>query len=256
MPFSDSQKTREYMRDYMRRRRAGAVKPVKPEPAGALQDEINGLKITIGLLRGALERQGVPGSYIDSAYGPMPALEPRAAVKPDVKPRLVEELQARIAELEQENARLREEPKTGPSRDADAARIAELEAEVTRLRQESAENYSRFVWAVNAHDGIWTKTEYAKIRGCLHPDRVQDPNLKRLYNEAFTLISKGEPLVIKRPERAPKDKPPPGQSQPMPKTADDLIAHKAAMDAARKAQRAKAKADKASRDAKRAEVAG
>jgi hypothetical protein len=114
---------------------------------------------------------------------------------------IIEELQARKAKLEEEQAAMRariqeleEERQTAePNRDRktritelevaageqspSAARIAELEAELARQRAERDEFGLRY-WETRAQlelrtKGVFTRAEFNKVRKLLHPDKAQ-----------------------------------------------------------------------------------
>ena len=162
-----------YMREYMRRRRAGQ-QPGKPQRA-----------TTPGL---------TPGSNT-------------AQAAPDNRDQEIARLKARITELEAELERTRRETiETTPPADA---RIVELEAELAREHKERNDAVERY-WQIRAHlelrtEGIFTRAEFNKIRSVLHPDRAQGEAEKKRYAEAFDIFSRCEKLLKKEP----LPKPPP-----------------------------------------------
>jgi ParB-like chromosome segregation protein Spo0J len=87
---------------------------------------------------------------------------------------------------------------------------------------------------ITARKGVMDKTTYNKIRWCLHSDHVQDPALKRRYDEAFTIFNDLEKLLL-------SEKDSPSGFQPLPKTFADLQEQAAKFKAERSAA-AKARA--------------
>jgi hypothetical protein len=53
---------------------------------------------------------------------------------------------------------------------------------------------------LRARKGVVDRATYRKIRACLHPDRVQDPELKARYEEAFNLFNKLESVLLDEQE--------------------------------------------------------
>jgi hypothetical protein len=49
---------------------------------------------------------------------------------------------------------------------------------------------------LKARKGVMDRATYRKIRACLHPDRVQDAELKARYEEAFNLFNKLESVLL------------------------------------------------------------
>jgi hypothetical protein len=49
---------------------------------------------------------------------------------------------------------------------------------------------------LKARKGVMDRATYRKIRACLHPDRVQDSELKARYEEAFNLFNKLESVLL------------------------------------------------------------
>jgi transposase len=90
------------------------------------------------------------------------------------------------------------------------------------------EQLERFI---SSRKGVMDKTTYNKIRWCLHSDHVQDPLMKRRYDEAFTIFNNLEKLLL-------SEKDSPTQFHRMPRTYDELMAARAKMQAGRKGKRA------------------
>ena len=67
-----------------------------------------------------------------------------------------------------------------------------------------------------ARRGVMDRATYRKIRACLHPDRVQEPQLKARYEEAFNLFNQLEPLLLDEKEM-------PTQSVVIPTTLSGLM---------------------------------
>jgi hypothetical protein len=103
--------------------------------------------------------------------------------------------------------------------------IAELEAELTRVRKErdklDAERNDALnrYWEIRAHlelrtEGIFTRTEFNKVRSLLHPDKAQGEAERKRYAEAFDIFSRCEKLLKKEPlPKAPS----------LPKTPDEWM---------------------------------
>jgi hypothetical protein len=70
---------------------------------------------------------------------------------------------------------------------------------------------------ISSRKGVMDKTTYNKIRWCLHSDHVQDPSLKRRYDEAFTIFNDLEKLLLSEKES------PTGFAK-MPRTYEELMA--------------------------------
>ena len=71
---------------------------------------------------------------------------------------------------------------------------------------------------IYARRGVLDKITYNKIRWCLHSDHVQDPAMKRRYDEAFTIFNGLEKLLLDE-----KHSPTPFRKD-LPKTYADLMA--------------------------------
>jgi len=96
---------------------------------------------------------------------------------------------------------------------------AEKDREIARLEKELAE----VVAVYKNRQGLMTTRTYKNILALLHPDRVQEPELKRRYEEAFVLWKGLEniiPFNLTYQERTgvPKANMPP----PMPKTTREM----------------------------------
>jgi hypothetical protein len=120
-------------------------------------------------------------------------------------------------------------------------RQREIEIE-QRLRAESREwlqkqldqyneNARHYEVVLKRRTGIMTRAEYRSILSCLHPDRVQDTDLKKRYEHAFNLFTKLEKAVLNERES-------PTKPSDLPKTVDELMKRKAEYDAQRAAARA------------------
>jgi transposase len=88
--------------------------------------------------------------------------------------------------------------------------------------------------SIRSRKGVMDRVTYRKILACLHPDRVQDPALKKRYEEAFRLFTELEKRVL-------DEKQSPTQFRSMPRTYEELMAMKAKVQAARKAKRSASK---------------
>lgn len=84
--------------------------------------------------------------------------------------------------------------------------------------------------AISNRKGIMDHLTYRKILSCLHPDRVQDPILKKRFEEAFRLFSELEKRVL-------DEKQSPTEFRRMPRTYEELMAMKAKVKAERRAKR-------------------
>jgi hypothetical protein len=127
--------------------------------------------------------------------------------EPD-RDREIAQLKTRITELE---ATADEQP---PS----AARITELETELAHQRDER-EKFGQEYWKIREYlelrtEGIFTRAEFNKVRGLLHPDRGRNAEEQKRLTEAFNIFSRCEKLLKKEP----LPKPP-----PMPTTLEELM---------------------------------
>ena len=93
-----------------------------------------------------------------------------------------------------------------------------------------AKELGRLEHLIRNREGVMDRITYQKIRACLHPDRVQDPALKKRYEEAFRLFTELEKRVLNEKES-------PTTFRTMPRTYADLMAMKAKVQATRKAKR-------------------
>src|SRR5262245_2671369 len=84
---------------------------------------------------------------------------------------------------------------------------------------------------IKARKGVMTRAIYKKILACLHPDRVQDPVLKTRYQDAFATFTELEKILLDEKES-------PTTFRQMPRTMEELRAHRAKAEADRKAKRA------------------
>jgi len=85
--------------------------------------------------------------------------------------------------------------------------------------------------SIRSRKGVMDRITYRKILACLHPDRVQDPALKKRYEEAFRLFTELEKRVLDEKES-------PTQFRAMPRTYEELMKMKAKVQAERRAKRA------------------
>jgi uncharacterized protein with von Willebrand factor type A (vWA) domain len=83
---------------------------------------------------------------------------------------------------------------------------------------------------ITSRRGVMDRVTYNKIRWCLHSDHVQDPAMKRRYDEAFAVFNDLEKLLL-------DEKASPTQFQKMPRTLAELQAAKARVQAERQAAR-------------------
>ena len=88
--------------------------------------------------------------------------------------------------------------------------------------------------SIRSRKGVMDRITYRKILACLHPDRVQDPTLKKRYEEAFRLFTELEKRVLDEKES-------PTEFRKMPTTYEELLAMKAKVQAERRAKRAASK---------------
>jgi hypothetical protein len=72
---------------------------------------------------------------------------------------------------------------------------------------------------IKSRKGVMTRNEYKKILGCLHPDRVQDSDLKKRYEDAFNLFTKLELVLLDETQS-------PTYADKMPTNYADLMARK------------------------------
>lgn len=191
MPIKDDEARRSYFRDYMRERRAGK----KPEPQAtvdlaaadlaaadlaAAAAELAKAKERISELEDQLSAaKSAPHGQQDTS-----ALEMKNAA-------LSYELFHTKNEAERakkENARLRAENKrlielTPAQREVEAT--AKLEKKIASLTKKNEELQARLHLAYRSKTVRFPKKLHDEVRSCLHPDRVQDPELKKRFEKAF-----------------------------------------------------------------------
>jgi hypothetical protein len=90
--------------------------------------------------------------------------------------------------------------------------------------------YDEYVRVIKARKGVMDRASYRKILAALHPDRVQDPALKKRAEEAFNMLTKIERLLL-------DEKQSPTATEPMPRSYADLMARKQRMAEARRNKR-------------------
>ena len=56
--------------------------------------------------------------------------------------------------------------------------------------------YEEYVRVIKTRKGVMDRASYRKILAALHPDRVQDPALKKRAEEAFNMFTKIERLLL------------------------------------------------------------
>jgi hypothetical protein len=98
-----------------------------------------------------------------------------------------------------------------------------------------AKKLERMERLISARKGVMDKLTYNKIRRCLHPDPVLDPDLKKRHEEAFRLFNDLEKLLL-------SEKDSPTEFRPVPRTYEELMAAKARAEAERRTKR-KAKSE-------------
>jgi ribosomal protein L17 len=76
--------------------------------------------------------------------------------------------------------------------------------------------YDEYVRVIKARKGVMDRASYRKILAALHPNRVQDPVLKKRAEEAFNTFTKIERLLL-------DEKQSPTATEPMPRSYADLI---------------------------------
>jgi transposase len=89
---------------------------------------------------------------------------------------------------------------------------------------------SKLEHLIRNREGVMDRITYRKILACLHPDRVQDPALKKRYEEAFRLFTDLEKRVL-------DEKQSPTAFRTMPRSYEDLMKMKAKVQAERRAKR-------------------
>ena len=90
--------------------------------------------------------------------------------------------------------------------------------------------YEEYVRVIKTRKGVMDRASYRKILAALHPDRVQDPALKKRAEEAFNMFTKIERLLL-------DEKKSPTATEPMPRSYADLMARKQRMAEARRNKR-------------------
>jgi hypothetical protein len=56
--------------------------------------------------------------------------------------------------------------------------------------------YAEFERGIKSRKGVMDRASYKKILGCLHPDRVQDADMKKRYEEAFNIFTQLEKVLL------------------------------------------------------------
>jgi hypothetical protein len=118
------------------------------------------------------------------------------------------------------------------------ARIHALEAELARERFAHSATMGMYRRALDAQEGVLTGDEYRKILACLHPDRVADETMKKLYTEAFAIFGQCEILVRKKDRHLPPPK--------MPTREEWAAMRRAATEKRKAARRSKSRRSKSS----------
>jgi hypothetical protein len=119
-------------------------------------------------------------------------------------------------------------------------RRMELEFE-QRLQAKLKEHYDRLLPEyeqklrdaediVRRRKGIMSAREFRLIVSCLHPDRIQDEELKRRYADAFNIMNAVRLVLVAEKEE-------PTSTLAWPRTYQEMMAKKAKVSAARKAKR-------------------
>lgn len=119
-------------------------------------------------------------------------------------------------------------------------RRMELEYE-QRLQAKLKEHYDRLLPEyeqklrdaediVRRRKGIMSAREFRLIVSCLHPDRIQDEELKRRYADAFNIMNAVRLQLVAEKEE-------PTATLAWPRTYQEMMAKKAKVSAARKAKR-------------------
>ena len=121
-----------------------------------------------------------------------------------------------------------------------ATRRLEVEIE-KRVREENLdwikrqldrynENARHYELIINRRGGIMSRADYRSVLSCLHPDRIQDSDLKRRFGHAFNLFTKLEKAVLNEKES-------PTKPSDLPKTVDELLKRKAEFQAQKRAMK-------------------
>jgi hypothetical protein len=95
------------------------------------------------------------------------------------------------------------------------------------------EKHDHYERVIKARRGVMTRAVYRKIWSCLHPDRIErygDPELTKLFQEAFHLFSNLELVLLNEIER-------PTPITDFPRTMEEWDARKAQVQAERRAKR-------------------
>ena len=77
--------------------------------------------------------------------------------------------------------------------------------------------YAEFERVIKSRKGIMSRVSYKKILSCLHPDRVQDAELKVRYEDAFNIFTKLEKVLLDE-SQSPTD------FIKFPRTVEELMA--------------------------------
>src|SRR5262245_35034448 len=56
--------------------------------------------------------------------------------------------------------------------------------------------YAEFERGIKSRRGLMDHASYKKILSCLHPDRVQDADMKKRYEEAFNILTQLEKVLL------------------------------------------------------------
>jgi hypothetical protein len=92
------------------------------------------------------------------------------------------------------------------------------------------ERHAEHLRVIEARKGIFDRATFNYIRSCLHPDRVQDPELRKRFEKAFRLFNEAERLALDE-----KQMPTPAYSWPT--TYEEMMALKRKVAEGRKAKR-------------------
>jgi len=187
MPIRDDTARRNYMRDYMKKRRAGGAAPKQP----------------VSPVKPDLVKPVKPAE---------PVIDP-ATLSMTAQQRLEAAIRAHTRKLDAEFA-------------------WRVQADIKRLIDEMVlpqynEEHDHHREIIKSHKGVFDNATYRQILARLHPDTGGTAEL-------FDLFKKLE-RVLRKPEEKPSNIP------PLPKTFEELMAHKRKVDAERKAKRAAAR---------------
>jgi len=188
-----------YMREYMRRRRAGETGKPKPGPKPKQPSDDPDLRsaFTEAATRAQAGRQEEPGSKRPKPPEPPPLPRTREELA-EAKRKVTEERRAKRAAAAQPEAKqarkiaeLEHKLKQAEARIEQLQNEGTLQQENSRLRQRLATARAEIRMVIKSPNRtvFMAPGDRRKILACLHPDPVKDPAAKKRYEEAFKIFN-------------------------------------------------------------------